>query len=97
MKLFYQYMAIFFNWSPTSNHFHPLQVENCNSNSRLVVNEDDNGKFRLERVKFKDWLMLVWTMFCYVMIVRRSHPGEYQAEGVLLLGRILQAGRPVCF
>ena len=26
-------------------------MENCESNSRLVVDEDDNGKFRLERVK----------------------------------------------
>ena len=43
-------MVIFFNFSLTSNH-HPLQVENCDSNSRLVVDEDDNGKFRLERVK----------------------------------------------
>ena len=51
MKLVYQYMAIFFNFSPTSNHLDPLQVENCDSNSRLVVDEDDNGKFRLERVK----------------------------------------------
>ena len=51
MKLFYQYMTIFFNFSPISNHLHPLQVENCDSNSRLVVDEDDNGKFRLERVK----------------------------------------------
>ena len=44
-------MAIFFNFPPTLNHLHPLQVENCDSNSRLVVDEDDNGKFRLERVK----------------------------------------------
>ena len=51
MKLVYQYMAIFFNFSPTSNHLHPLQVENCDSNSRLVVDEDGNVKFRLERVK----------------------------------------------
>ena len=43
-------MAIFYNFLTTSNHFHPLQVENCGSNSRLVVNEDDNGKFRPERV-----------------------------------------------
>ena len=46
----YQYMTIFFNFSPTSNHLHPLQVENCDSDSRLVVDEDDNCKFRLERV-----------------------------------------------
>ena len=31
-------------------HLYPLQVENCDSNSRLVVDEDDNGKFRFERV-----------------------------------------------
>ena len=42
MKLVYQYIAIFFNFSPTLNHLHPLQVENCGSNSRLVVDEDDN-------------------------------------------------------
>ena len=50
MKLFYKYIAIFFNFSPTLNHLHPLQVENCDSYSRLVVDEDDNGKFKLERV-----------------------------------------------
>ena len=51
MKLVYQYMTIFFNFSLISSHLHPLQVENCESNSRLVVDEDDNGKVRLERVK----------------------------------------------
>ena len=50
MKLVYQYMVVFFNLSPISNHLHPLQVENCDSNSRLVVDDDDNGKFRDERV-----------------------------------------------
>ena len=47
-------MAIFFAFSPTLSHLHPLQVENCDSNSRLVVDEDDNGKFRLEMVNSKD-------------------------------------------
>ena len=51
MKLVYQYMVIFFNFSLAANHFHSLQVENCDSNSRLVVDEDDYGKLRLERVK----------------------------------------------
>ena len=51
MKLFYEYVVIFFNLSPTSNHLHPLQVKNCDSNSRLVVDEEDDGKFRPERVK----------------------------------------------
>ena len=50
MKIVYQYMAIFFIFSPISNHLHPLQVENCDSNSRLVVDEDDIGKLRPERV-----------------------------------------------
>ena len=44
-------MAIFSHFSPTSSHLYSLQVENCDSNSRLVVDEDDNGKLRLERVK----------------------------------------------
>ena len=39
-----------FHLSPTSSYHYPLQVENCDSNSRLVVGEDGNGKFRLERV-----------------------------------------------
>ena len=51
MKLVCQSMVIFFNFPPSSSHLHPLQVENCDSNSRLVVGGDDNGKFRLERVK----------------------------------------------
>ena len=59
MKLVYYYMTIFFTFSPTSNHLHPLQVENCDSNLRLVVDEDDNGKFRLERVKHPDLQMFV--------------------------------------
>ena len=44
-------MTIFCNFKTTSNHLHPPQDENCDSNSRLVVDEDDNGKFRLERGK----------------------------------------------
>ena len=51
MKLVCQNMVIFFNFSLTLNHLYPLHVENCESNSRLVLGEDDNGKFRLERVK----------------------------------------------
>ena len=42
MKLVYQYVVIFFEFLN--------QFKNCGSNSRLVVDEDDNGKFRLERV-----------------------------------------------
>ena len=39
MKLIYQCRIIFFIFSPTSNHLHPLQVENSDSNLRLVVDE----------------------------------------------------------
>ena len=54
-------MVIFFNFPPTSSHLHPLQVENCDSNSRLVVDEDDNGKFRLERVKALNYFLYkIW-------------------------------------
>ena len=51
MKLLYEYIVVFFNFSPTSTHLHPLQIGNCAINSRLVVDEDDNGRFRLEKVK----------------------------------------------
>ena len=51
MKLVYQYMAVFFTFSPTSSHLHPLQVENCDSNSRLVVDGDDNVKSGLKGLK----------------------------------------------
>ena len=33
------------------SHLHPLQVEKCDSNARLVVDEDYNGESRLERIK----------------------------------------------
>ena len=41
---------LFFNLSATLGNLHLLQFENCDSNSRLVVglDEDDNGKFKLE-------------------------------------------------
>ena len=45
----------------------PLQVENCDSNSRLVVDEDDNGKLLLERVKeaFLSFCKVAVTIFKY--------------------------------
>ena len=51
MKLVHQYVVIFINFITASCHLHPLQVKNCGSNSRLVVDDDDYGKFRIERVK----------------------------------------------
>ena len=65
MRLFYQYMASFFNFSPTSSHHHPLQVENCDSNSRLVVDENDYGKFRLQRVKLPRGIYLTIDLLFY--------------------------------
>ena len=40
------------HFPPTSSHLHPLQVENWDSNSRLVTDEDDTGKYRSERVEY---------------------------------------------
>ena len=61
-------MAIFFNFSLTSSHLHPLQVENCDSNSRLVVDEEGkfNGKFRLEKGNLVYQLIksLLWGIKC---------------------------------
>ena len=51
MKLVYQYMAIFFNFYPIPSHLNQLQVENRDSNSRLVVDEDDNVKSGLKGLK----------------------------------------------
>ena len=51
MKLVYQYRQFFSNFTPTSNHLHPLQVENCDSNSRLVVDEDDDGNSGIKGLK----------------------------------------------
>ena len=39
MKLVCQHMVIFFNFSLTSSHLLPLHVDNCDSNSRLIVDE----------------------------------------------------------
>ena len=41
-------MAIFFIFSLTSNNLHPLQVVNCDSNLRLVVDEGDIVKSGLK-------------------------------------------------
>ena len=64
MKLVYQFKAIFFIFHTTLNHLHPLQVENCDSNSRLVVDEDDYGKFRLERVNPLNLFVLAHLFKC---------------------------------
>ena len=53
MKLDYQYVVIFFDFKTTSSHLH------C-SNSRLVVDEDGNGKSRIERVKALKYVQRVF-------------------------------------
>ena len=69
-KLFHQYTTIFLNFSPTSNNPHALQVENCDSNSRLVVDEDDNGRFRPE------WVHLS-SMTTYISFFRSEAVDEF--------------------
>ena len=66
MKQVYQYVAILF-FSPRSSHLHPLQVENCDSNSRLVVDDDDNNKFKLESVNSNILLMLRIRFFTFFL------------------------------
>ena len=51
----------FLQVSPNSGNFHPLQVENCDSNSRLVVDENYKGKFKLERVNKR---VLLFAIVC---------------------------------
>ena len=55
-------MAIFINFSLTSNHLHPLQVENCDSNSRLVVDED-------ERIKYSNIFIYMYTRYQLEIII----------------------------
>ena len=64
MKLVYRYMVILFNFLTTSNHLQSLQVENCESNSRLVVDGDDYDKLRIERVRseFKKIIIIVFVI-----------------------------------
>ena len=75
MKFVYQYLAICFIFSPTSNHIHSLQVENCDSNSLLVVDEDNYGKLGLERLNPLFWqtfmqnMMLAYSSKCYSITV----------------------------
>ena len=65
MKFFYQYMAIFLQ--PTSSHLYPLQVQNCNSNSILVVDGDGNGKFKLEKVHALISTIVIFHLFYYAI------------------------------
>ena len=70
-------MAIFFKFLTTSNHFHPLEVENCGCNSRLVLDEDDSSKIRLERVKVPHSRHVYYNYIAEsdVLIIRSfSHP-----------------------
>ena len=47
-ELLCQHMANFFNISPIASHLHPLNFEDYDFDSRLVVNDDLNGKFRFK-------------------------------------------------
>ena len=70
--------SIFFHLSPTTSHFHPLQVENCDSKSRLIVDEDDNGKLRFERVKPAHWDDINFCFqFCNEVVYPTDHDFIY--------------------
>ena len=49
MKLAYQYVVIFFNFSTKSNHLHPLQVENWNT-SHTTLHEHLNVVYKIINV-----------------------------------------------
>ena len=75
-------MAIFFNFSPTSNHLHPLQVENCGSNFRLVVDEmtminsgskglKQNGVADAAAASVADFIaVVILCIFCEELIIK---------------------------
>ena len=83
-------MAIFFTSSPTSNHLHPLQVENCDSNSRLVVDEDDSDKFRPERVKTLAVCTLRQIKYRHYILVLMFRNAENIYKIVLLCPKIAE-------
>ena len=62
-------MVIFFILSPTSSHLYPLQVENCDSNSRLVVDEDGSDEFGMKGFKSLSLLASYFVFFHYVYFV----------------------------
>ena len=70
---------IFFHLPPTSGHLHSLQIENCDSNSRVVVDEYDNGKFRIERVKA---LFILHVIVCYC-VDKIIYGSEYSSTHML--------------
>ena len=85
-------MAILFNFQTTSNHLHPLQVENCDSNSRLVVDDDDNGKFRLKRAKVLNYFRINHgdqRVFQFEIIVVLSDSFESLCYGSTAISNIL--------
>ena len=83
MKLARQFIAIFINFSTTSNHLHPLQVENCDSNSRLVVDQDDNGKFRrwlISELKVFPVNKICLTNIGLILVQRRKSTGPAEND-----------------
>ena len=92
-----KYIVIFFIFSPTSNHLHSLQVVNCGSNSRLIVDGDVNGKFRLERVNpysaeifvYRPWRQKV-CFFQFEIIISASS----QKQGLTQRGRAFGSSEP---
>ena len=97
MKLVYKCMTIFFNFQTTSSHLHSLQVENCGSNSRLVVDEDDNGKFRPERVKALKYFQVNYgdqrVFSCTYIQAQKIFQGKLHAlifEYVMILAKLSQ-------
>ena len=63
-------MAILFNFLPTSNHLRPLEVDNCDSNSRLVVDEMTMANSGLKGLKYiHDLYSVACILFDNVLLV----------------------------
>ena len=61
-------------FSPTSSHLHPLQVENCDSNSRLVVDEDDTVNSGLKGLTYTAYFYCHNLFIKKVPLVQSVHP-----------------------
>ena len=61
------YFSLIFK--PPQSHLHPLQVENCDSNSRLVVDEDDNVKSGLKGLRKRPARDTKLCIVCFYLIL----------------------------
>ena len=59
----------------------------CDSNSWLVVDEDDNGKLRLERVNYHSYRVFI-TYLLYYFVINNDHLIIYISMHTAMLSRM---------